>query len=200
MITLNLPQFDSQTLASYASSLKPLISSLSDTFSSSTDSVFSSAEVYAESIEEWAKENNQLATITAIAFAALGIIATFALVSLAATIVHAAIVGLASTLCFASCCTIGYFLARQALSTFHPGVEIVQGTPPYILPNDIVGQARYRKKVMQDTLAHLNAGAYASPDGTLHTFNLRRASDGVVIVTGAGAKEQRPGHGQSKFW
>ena len=136
------------------------------------------------------KEQPQLAAITAIAFAALGIIATFALITLAATIVHAAIVGHASTFYFAICCTIGYFLVRQALATVHPGVEDVQGAPPNI---PLSGQVEYRTQVMKATWNCLNNRSYKSSNGTIHTLDLTQAIHGAKVLQDAGPQRSRGG-------
>jgi uncharacterized protein (TIGR02452 family) len=144
------------------------------------------------SIEAWTKQNPKLAIITTIVFAALGITATSAMI---ATLTHAAVIGLTASLCFAACCTLGYFLVRQVLTTLQsPGIENTSGAPPNIPLNDVAAQTNYRVRVMNDTLNHLKAGFYTSPDGSRHTLDLTAATQGATLFLNAGPLAQRPGN------
>lgn len=166
----------------------------------SLDSIYASASSFIESVEDWTKENSQIATITAVALAVLGITILFVVGTLVVTIAHAAIVGIAATSCFAACCAIGYFLVRQALSTFHPHtVEDVVGSPPNIELSDSAGQASYRVQVMNDTLNHLKAGFYTSPNGNRQTLDLNAAAQGAELLLHAGPIIQRPGNEQTRI-
>ena len=159
-------------------------------------SIFSSISSRVETIEAWAKQNPLYATVTAVAFVALGITAQYAIISIVVTVSYAVIAGLASLVCFAACGTLGYFLVKHVLSVVQSQgkIEDIQGSPPNIALSDVSAQTNYRVQVMNETLNHLKQGHYTSPDGTNHVLDLTHAIQGAEICPSAGTVEQRPGY------
>jgi uncharacterized protein (TIGR02452 family) len=140
----------------------------------------------------WVQQHPQLATATAIAFAALGITASFTVATLATSVSLAMILGLATVLSLASSALLSYSIIHH---TFFKNQGLTEdGSPPNIALSDVNGQKNYRVQVMNDTLRHLKTGFYTSPDGTRHTLDLTRAAQGANLVLSAGNVEQRPGN------
>lgn len=81
----------------------------------SVNSIYSSASSHVELTSSWIRQNPQVATVTAIALAALGIIAIATLVSFVSIVAKAVIAGMASLLGFTACCALGYLLVRHTI-------------------------------------------------------------------------------------
>ncbi len=145
-------------------------------------------------ITNWIQQNLQLAIVSAVAFAALGITASFGVAALAASVSLAVILGLAAALSLSSSALLAYLIVRHTFFKNQSLIEDVQGSPPNIALSDVAGQKNYRVQVMNDTLRHLKAGFYTSPDGTHHTLDLTRAAQGANLVLSAGNVGQRPGN------
>jgi uncharacterized protein (TIGR02452 family) len=73
------------------------------------------------------------------------------------------------------------------------------GSPPSIPLNDVQGQIHYRVQIMNETLNHLKAGFYTSPDGKRHPLDLTRAAQGASLFLSAGNVGQRPGTEATKI-
>lgn len=137
----------------------------------------------------WLQQNPQTAIVTAVAFGVLGIgLAAGAAYLLAASVTLAAILGLASALSLGASAAIAFTLMKNFR---HP--EQVQGVPPNIPLSDVAAQQNYRVQIMNQTLGHLRAGSYQSPDGTRHSLDLTRAAQGASLLLSAGNVAQRPG-------
>jgi hypothetical protein len=140
------------------------------------------------------EQNPRLAIVAAVAFAALGIAAGYIIASLAASISFTVIFGLATALSLGSSALLGYLIIRHTFFKNQGLIEDVKGSPPNIALSDVAGQKNYRVQVMNDTLSHLKAGFYTSPNGTRHTLDTSRAAQGANLVLSAGNVGQRPGN------
>jgi uncharacterized protein (TIGR02452 family) len=158
------------------------------------DKITSKLEPVLTPVENWAKQNSQLATITTIAFAILGIAFQLGSVILLSTAAEGLILGLVAFGCFAAASATGYSLVRQAIATFRPQAENIQGSPPNIPLNDEAAQKNYHVQVMNDTWNHLNAGFYTSPNGNMQRLDLSSAIEGMELLTDAGEVGVRPGN------
>ena len=136
----------------------------------------------------WIQQNPQTAIITAVAFGALGIGLAAGAYLLAASVTLAAILGIASALGFGTSAVIAFTLLKNFRDP-----EQIQGVPPNIPLSDVAAQKNYRVQIMNQTLGHLRAGSYQSPDGTRHPLNLTRAAQGASLLLFAGNVAQRPG-------
>lgn len=136
----------------------------------------------------WTKQNPQTATITAVAFTALGITLAAGAYLLAVPVALAVVLGLASALSIVTSGAIAFTLLKNYKRT-----EQAQGIPPNIPLNDVAAQQRYRVEVMNQTLRDLRAKSYQSPDGTLHQLDLTRAAQNATLLFTAGNVAQRPG-------
>jgi uncharacterized protein (TIGR02452 family) len=131
---------------------------------------------------QWTAKHPQLALITAIAFAALGI--ACAVATLTATLIPITAVAL-------SLCAIPAFFLSNALFFAYAKRHIPIAQPPQT--------AEYLVKVIQDTLAVLKNGRYVSPDGQPHDLALQRVIEGTQLIASAGAPGIRPGNFQTKI-
>lgn len=175
-------------------SLPAPLSNLLAMFPSYTELMSSRINPYFESLENWVKQNILLASVTAVAFAILGIAAQLSAVSLIFTATQGVILTMTAGVCFAACTTTLYFLIRHILASMRPQIEEVRGTPPSIALDDTAGQTRYRAQIIQETLNHLNAGFYNSPDGNRHVLDLNPAAREAMLVLNAGPPGVRPGN------
>jgi hypothetical protein len=159
----------------------------------------SSIQSHAAPIVNWIQQNPRIAAVTAVAFAVLGITACATLIPLIASASLTAILGLAAaTLSLSASAMIAYLVLRQTFFKTQGKVEQTQGSPPNIPLSDIAGQKNYRVQVMNDTLAHLKAKFYTSPDGTPQMLNLIPAARGAAAFLSAGNVAQRPGTEQTR--
>jgi len=151
----------------------------------------------------WIQQNRQIVIVTAIALIALGITAVFGVATLTVSIAFstslAAILVIAAALSFATSAFLAYQIIRNIYFQPQAQIEVVQGSPPNIALNDATGQKNYRIQIMNDTLQHLKAGFYTSPDGTQHTLDLTRSAQGAELLFSAGSAAQQPGNEHTRI-
>lgn len=137
-------------------------------------STVSNATTYTlSSCVDFFKQHPTITTVSAVAFAALGIAAGVATYFFVATVPLAVILGLSAALCL----TVSAGLTYLATQSSNVGQQIAD-----------------RVKIMQETLSDLKAGSYTSANGTKHTLNLNAAATGAKLLLSAGNHPgQRPG-------
>lgn len=126
----------------------------------------------------WIEQHPKLATITAVAFGALGI-------ALGAVAVTAVV-------------TVAELLALAVGSGLSLSVALYIANVKRLAP-DVLGQRFNLVQVMEDTLKDLKAGFYHSSDGKHHTLDLRAAAEGAVLFDSAGEGGGRPGSQQTRI-
>jgi uncharacterized protein (TIGR02452 family) len=137
---------------------------------------------------DFVRKNPTATAITGVALIALGIVAVVGS-TIAATTTLAAILGIAAALSFLGSSTL------LILDLYQMAVSIKEeGYPPNIPLDDVGAQKNYRVQVMNDTMTHLRAGFYTSPDGTRHPLDLRPAASGAGLLLNGGIVGQRPGN------
>lgn len=136
----------------------------------------------------WTHQNPGLAKITAAVFAVLGIAAAGAIL-MVASIPLAVILGLASLAALSTSGMLASFFMQQD----------VGGSSPNIPASDVAAQNRDLAQVMQDTLTHLKAGSYISPDGRHIPLDHTAAAQGTVLYLSGGAVRQRPGNESTRL-
>ncbi len=126
--------------------------------------------------------------VTVVAFAALGVAAAAGAIAVAASVPLAVLLGLVSAGSFgASALLIIGILKRDKRP------ELIDASPPNIPLTDLAAQQNYRVQIMNQTLGHLRAGHYTSPEGTRQSLDLSRAAQNASLFLSAGNVAQRPG-------
>jgi len=151
-----------------------------------------------------------IASVGAVAFAVLGIttIPLGVLFLPVMTVPLGILLGLATGLSIVSSAYIGSTLLQNHLKNRRNHANVtgqVTGRLDRAIDTsrqsiDISEQTRHRGvQVMNETLGHLRAGFYTSPDGTRHNLDLRRAAQGASLLLSAGPFHQRPGIEPTRF-
>ncbi len=135
---------------------------------------------------QWTAKHPQLALITAIACAALGI--ACAVTALTTTLIPLAVVAIASEIpVFALSIALFFSYSKRHLAIVQPPQIAIQISHVNLV------------KVIQDTLADLKNGRYVSPDGQPHDLAVQPAIEGTQLIVSAGAPGIRPGNFQTKI-
>jgi len=154
-------------------------------------------------LEQWAKESQQHAIITVIAFGILGLAIVSIGINIIATITHAIIAVTISLCCFAACLIIGYYLVQQQ------AIRSVQSIRSSFIQMQEIDSARssiaiqrsrteeewkaFREKVMQQNIEIFKTGIYYCRNDSPRVLDQKSAIDKCRTYAPNDSKAQRPG-------